>query len=148
MTEQSINLPAHPSISPRHLPTTHTHSDTHTLVLFHCNTPATLYPNRGGLDELPQKSYGCFAPRDFRPCPSGFMFLLFFVLVGTFSKFKSDQTSQAATNFYFLSKSLHLCCCASYILLVSLYRCQHINLNANQSVEVSQMLILLIDRPV
>lgn len=76
VTAQSINLPPRPSISPRHLPTTLTHRHTHPRTVS-LQTPATLYPNRGGSDELPQKSYGCFGPRDFRPCPSVFMFLLF-----------------------------------------------------------------------
>lgn len=66
----------HPAISPRHLPITHTHGDTHPGAVSP-QTPATLYPNRGGSDELPQKSYGCFGHRDFKPRPSVFMSLLF-----------------------------------------------------------------------
>lgn len=113
VTAQSINLPPRPGISPRHLPTTLTHRHTHPRTVS-LQTPATLYPNRGGSDELPQKSYGCFGPRDFRPCLSVFMFLLF-------RPCRNFQQIQERSNFPGHQQLFLLLKKSTFVLLCQLY---------------------------
>lgn len=89
MTAQSIKLPPHLAALPTsHLtlpaPSIYTHTHTKTHTHSHCfstNTRLTssLRSNRGGSDELPHKSYGCFSLTgdSFKPSLSVFMFFLF-----------------------------------------------------------------------
>ena len=110
VTAQSINLPPRPSISPRHLPTTHTHRDTHTLALFHCKRPPHFTLTGEAQMSCPKRVMAVSAPEisvHVRQCLCSF----FFVLVGTFSKFKSDPTSRLQQLLLLSKKSTFVLLC-------------------------------------
>lgn len=152
---QSIKLPPHFAA----LPTSHLALPPPLITPYRHTQTANTRPAsslrsiRGGSDELPEKSYGGFGlTGDSRaPGPSVFMFFLFCPCVD-FSKFTRAQSLRAVSNFPSTSSDSVFrprpsdCTFVCFCYIGVSAACSH--LNANQIVELLQMLILLIDRPV
>lgn len=123
MTAQSIKLPPHLAAFPTsHLTlppplttTTTTHTPSCYIQTPHTVSPQTPRPtsslgsNRGGSDELPQKSYGCFSLTgdSFKPSLSVFMFFLFCPCLDFCFKFKTAQSLQAVSTATFPSSTFY-----------------------------------------